>query len=381
MRRHNLKVLIVSTPRTGNTWIKYALSLIYNLPVVEFPTPDFWRPFDCTAYDSLGDRWVAHEHLPPFDPLVRWAKDRNVKLITTVRHPADTLISLYHYVRNFAGRKEIDAETVALLSSRCPTRHSHPVSAVEALQLFVQEKFFKTVHFSIAWLRYGLSYGVRYEDLWHNPGATLRALTDEIRPVPSQQVARAIERSHLREMRKHATRDAAFFQGGGQGYWETALPEVIVHMLARLPPYPSQLRWLGCELNYQEVPERFSRQLGERLPPPVSALAGLPVRSMCGDKSPASYYRWLNSPSQKDREQAHAPPRITNLGRIAYDTRLDLQASFADLHGRDRVAFSHWFTEAFSSGDRRLDPYFVVPVYESWLTDKAPCFKPIHLPS
>ena len=101
----DLKILIVSTPRTGNTWIKYCLSLIYGLPVVDFPPPEFWRPFDAHPYDQLGERWIAHQHLPPFESLVRWARDRGVILITTIRHPADTLVSLYHYVRNFRERR------------------------------------------------------------------------------------------------------------------------------------------------------------------------------------------------------------------------------------------------------------------------------------
>src|SRR5690242_3454809 len=93
-RPQNLKILIVSTPRTGNTWIKRCLS---------------------HPYDQLGHRWIAHQHLPPFDSIVRWARDRNVILITTTRHPADTLVSLYHYARNFGARGEIERETLEFL--------------------------------------------------------------------------------------------------------------------------------------------------------------------------------------------------------------------------------------------------------------------------
>ena len=110
----NLEILIVSTPRTGNTWIKYCLSLIYDLPVVDFHAPEFWRPFDAHPYDQLGRRWIAHQHLPPFESLVRWARDRGLVLITTIQHPADTLVSLYHYVRNF--RERTQSEQIAF----CP---------------------------------------------------------------------------------------------------------------------------------------------------------------------------------------------------------------------------------------------------------------------
>lgn len=117
MARSPLKILIVSTPRTGNTWVKYCLSLIYDLPVLDFPAPEFWRRFDSKRYDQLGDRWIAHQHLPPFEPLVQWARSRGAILITTTRHPADTLVSVYNYVRNFRGRTPIGPETCRLLTT------------------------------------------------------------------------------------------------------------------------------------------------------------------------------------------------------------------------------------------------------------------------
>ena len=117
MSRENLRILIVGTPRTGNTWLKFCLSLIYDLPVVEFPTPEFWRSFPVDQYDALGSRWIAHQHFPPFEPVVQWVQDRGVLLITTTRHPADTLVSVYHYVRNFRGRTPIGPETCRLLTT------------------------------------------------------------------------------------------------------------------------------------------------------------------------------------------------------------------------------------------------------------------------
>src|SRR5438477_172277 len=64
LRPKDLKILIVSTPKTGNTWLKSLLALAYDLPVVEFPMPEFWRDFDPEQFDKLGPRWIAHQHLP-----------------------------------------------------------------------------------------------------------------------------------------------------------------------------------------------------------------------------------------------------------------------------------------------------------------------------
>src|SRR2546430_2426090 len=194
----DLKILIVSTPRTGNTWIKYCLSLIYDLPVVDFPSPEFWRPFDAHPYDQLGRRWIAHQHLPPFESLVRWARDRGLVLITTIRHPADTLVSLYHYVRNFRERAQIDAETTNLLTNGERGKADDNMPGSDRLQAYVREKFFKTLHFSIAWLQRRLSYGIRYEDLWDKPFEAIHALTNQITPVPHEHILVCLKKCQLR---------------------------------------------------------------------------------------------------------------------------------------------------------------------------------------
>jgi hypothetical protein len=376
----SLKILIVGTPRTGNTWIKYCLSLIYDLPVVEFPAPEFWRPFDARQYGQLGERWIAHQHVPPFAPLIRWARERGVALITTVRHPADILVSLYHYVRNFGGKKQIDNETLELLRAGREEGQAEGSPTADSLQAYVREKFFKTLHFSIPWLQRRLSYGIRYEDLWYKPFETVHALTNQISPVSREHISACLERCRLEQMRKDAQADAAFFRGGGVGNWKTSLPASIVRMLAHLPPYPSQIDWLGYSLDgYTEACEKAESELPTRPPPPPSSLPFLPHSFMTPEKiaMAEAYYDWLNSASEKDSHGAEIPPVITNLGTYIYENRRDLHVAFPDIYGADRVAFSHWFTEISFIGSRALDAFFTVPVYESWLNGPRPSINPM----
>lgn len=378
----DLKILIVSTPRTGNTWIKYCLSLIYDLPVVDFSCPEFWRPFDAHSYDQLGRRWIAHQHVPPFESLVRWARDRNVILITTTRHPADTLVSLYHYVRNFGDRGEIERETLELLeiSDKQEKREANSTSG-NGLQAYVREKFFKTLHFSIAWLQRRFSYGIRYESLWNKPFETIEALTNQISPVSCQHIKGCLKKCQLKQMRKDVQGDAAFFRGGGVGNWKTSLPAAIVSMLCQLPPYSSQIEWLGYTLEYNEGPHEFPRELTSRIPPSTKLLPFFPLDFMSPSDNGELHYPWLNLPSDNDPQRGGMPPAITNLGTYIYEHRPDLQAVFPDPYGVDRMAFSHWFTEVSFVGSQKLDPFFLVPVYESWLTGPHPSFNPIHCPT
>jgi hypothetical protein len=379
MARSPLKILIVSTPRTGNTWLKFCLSLIYDLPVVEFPTPKLWRSFPVDQYDALGSRWIAHQHFHPFEPVVQWVQDRGVLLITTTRHPADTLLSLYHYVQNFAGKAQIDLETVRLLNPSDSSTKDETFCQ-EALQRYVHEKFFKALHFSIAWLQRDLSFGLRYEDLWNAPIDTLQALTDRLQPVAPRLIARAVDEASLEKMRKYAGNDALFFFRGGIGNWKATLPLNVAHMLNGLPPYPAQFKWLGYTLDLEGAAPMSSTHTS-RYPPPANTLRFLPL-DFVGPKGAISrdMYDWLNSPSERDSTRDQIPPVITNLGTYLYERRPDLQRAFPDIYGKDRVAFSHRFTEINFVGSQVLDPYFTVPVYTSWLTSRPPSFDPVYCP-
>ena len=214
---NNLKILIVSAPKTGNTWLKYLLSVAYQLPVAEFPTPGFWSEFDPVKLDVLGERWVAHQHFPPLDSFVDAAAQVGVTLVTTVRHPADVLVSLYHHVQNFAEKTYVDPDAMQLLISKAEEGAIDPYSLQlsRGLEVYVRDFFFKALNFSVAWLERGLTFGIRYEDLWHSPAETLKAFTDHICPLPPEHITKAVQEADLEQMRKHAKEHAAFFRAGG----------------------------------------------------------------------------------------------------------------------------------------------------------------------
>ena len=103
-----------------------------------------------------------------------------------------------------------------------------------------------------------------------------------------------------------------------------------------------------------------------------------------GKASPAAvhsiqdHHSRLNAPASDDPHAGRLPPLITNLGARLYRSRPDLQQAFPDLYGRDRVAFSHWFTEIADEG--ALANAFIIPVYQSWVQNRGPTFSPVHLP-
>jgi hypothetical protein len=393
----NLKILIVSTPKTGNIWLRYLLSAVYDLPIIDFAMPELRDCFDYNRYHHLGPRWVAHQHFPPVSSFVRWAQDEGVVLMTSTRHPGDILVSMYHYVQNYAGRVPIDPQAVRLLFSRdTTTDRLASIPLTEGLETYVRNKFFYSLNYSIAWLASGLSYGVRYEDLWQTPVETLRALTQQIQPVPMQTIKDAVERCHIDTLRVSGEEGQPFYRAGGVGGWRASLPPAIIDLLRQLAPYPQQFKWLNYDLHVPEASDSqrppFNSFRGQQLcdEPARDWLTAQIYRSFREKNPPRfhlkprkgrnDFYLWLNARAEDDPGRGKITPIITNLGAYLYSGRPDLQQNFPDLYGSDRATFSHWFVEYMPLDYPQLDTRFVIPVCESWVRSPRPKFRPVHIP-
>jgi hypothetical protein len=92
---HDLKILSASTPKTGNTWLRSLLAAIYGLRSITIA-----RQFDADALEQLGAGWIAQQHYRPSPELLVWEHRRGAVFVTTMRHPGDVLVSLYHHVRS-----------------------------------------------------------------------------------------------------------------------------------------------------------------------------------------------------------------------------------------------------------------------------------------
>ena len=395
-----LKILIVSTPRTGNTWLQHLLATAYNLPVVDFVRQGSWEEVERQTIDGSNSSWIGKYHLRPQEDSFDWAREFNVVLITTVRHPADTLVSLYHYVQNLADRVQIDAEAVRLLLAPAAERNnSAKIPLSEGLETYVRRKFFHSLNFSIGWLHSGLSYGLRYEDLWHSPVVTLKALTDRIYPISEAAVEDAVEQCRIDTLRQAAGVGGAFFRAGGVGGWKSSLPPAIVQLFRELRPYPLQFKWLNYGVD--SVTDQYDRQVSCReAMSPLSFNNGVRIDRLIAriffsldaqrrnrwasclgatDEND-NFYSWLNAPAEDDPHAGRLAPVVTNLGAYLYRGRCDLQKAFPDLYGRGRAAFSHWFEEYVPIEYPELDTTFVARVCESWVQGPAPTFSPVHLP-
>ncbi len=379
-----LKILIVSTPKTGNTWLKYLLSAIYNLPM-----KDVNYDFTDTHLNSFGSRWVGHQHYKIQESILSWARENKVILITTTRHPGDMLVSMYNYFRDEPTFQSLPIAPHIMRIQDTTEPNNKKIESV--LSESVRNFLFDQLNTSLGWIRSGFTRPVRYEDLWCNPVDTLAKLTATISEIPLDVIERAIEFCDISLVLKQRGADTNLIRKGGIGGWVEKLPQEIIDMFGVEEPFKSIMAELDYNLDPQDPilttlikPRTFYNPFrslthfdnGVAIAPIIVRLyltipSGKAKHWLPVDKSanPNSFFAWLNAPTDRDPYSFSQQPYvlISNLAVYIYDLRMDVQAAFPDLYGQNRTDFAKWFIQ-WASSEYQLDNAFIEPVYQSYIT-------------
>ena len=252
-------------------------------------------------------------------------------------------MSVFHYVRNFRGRTPIDPETCQLLTTSSKQQKANSeLTTSDGLEVYVRQKFFKTLHFSIS---------------------------------------ACLQKSRWEQMRKDANRDAAFFRSGGVDNWKTSLPAEVVQVLRDLPPYPSQVDWLGYKLDdYPTI--SIPHTLTVRLPPAPDGIALSSAEVDGGERN--QLHARLSLVKLRFGRRSRAWPHSTCYHKFRH---IHLRKSPRPTGSVPRPVrrrsrgVQPLVYRGQPRGSRVLDAYFVVPVYESWFKGPKPSFEPIHCPA
>lgn len=329
-------------------------------------------PFDRKQAVSLGDRWILFHHFMPDPPILEWIEETQPFVLTTVRHPGDVLISLYHHIHNFAG--SIDQRKVkAMLDSPYERHGIYP----PATHTFRDE-----LECSLAWKRTGMTRTVRYEHLRSHTLQTLTSLANWIHPVEQARIEQAIERCDIDLMRKLDEEHRRFFRSGEVGQWKSGLaPEVLDFLAAE--PYRSQLTELGYSLVDQEFPSTPeplpARNPFRRSPVFANGAIVAPIIEACylsldpatnalwppvADVGRGSFFAWLTEPSELGGQGLYFGVPLTRLAHYLYRNRPDLQRAFPDLTGPDRLRYAQWFVQYAAETPLKLHSRFVTPLVD-----------------
>ena len=360
-----MRILILSTPKTGNTWLLNLLSAIYDLPKLGLISP-----FDRAQADGLGSRWVLFHHLRPSAALLEWIAETRPVVLTTIRHPGDVLISLYHHVTGFKD-DPIDASVLrSMLHQPFPHQNIDPPG---------DRTLSEDLACSIEWLQSGLAQSIRYEDLRLNTFEVLQALTNNIGQAPAWRIERAIERCDINLMRRLAGPHQAFFRAGRVGEWVDQLtPEVLEDL--RTEPYRTQIAQLGYSLD-EPQPSACEPTLAFKKHNPFGQVErfdnGAPVAPILmdlflsldpertgkwtdiGSTAPGSFFEWVNAPSGHSEDGLFRRITLSNLATYIHRIRPDLHQAFRDLTGIARVLYVEWLVRN-GPAEYSLDDSFLV---------------------
>ncbi|WP_428249898.1 Wzt carbohydrate-binding domain-containing protein [Ferrovibrio sp.] len=353
------KILICATPKTGNTWLKFLLSDLYELSLVALPNESDIAPL------LIAKKSIAHCHILPTRALADTLLVHDILPVTVLRHPKDVLLSLYHFVRSKqkSSHKEED-----LL-------HAAEGDGAAELLDYVRSYFMKNLLISKAWMDFGAPV-VRYEDLLRNPIASLRQLTGRISPVNNQMLRFAAVNNQFAYLKSDAVNeDSNFFRAGTSGLSRNTLPEAV-HAELDLPIWQEVFAALGYGRDPEVISQpdlsahdpfrghtafdngmRISRNLRHVLLRELPHLAQRWPEPWRTD-GPDTLYTWLNEVAP---QPSGGRSGVTNLMRLIHQNRQDLHEAYGNIDEIDAFEYGSWFI-IYGPEEYSLPPSLITPV-------------------
>jgi Sulfotransferase domain len=111
-----LRIAVISSPRSGNTWVRSVLGDILRLQ--QFAVHNY------IELENIPDRCIVQLHWYREPNLQRFLNDRRFKTLVLARHPLDVLVSILNFIRHepkTARWLEGNAEIPPSLAGQAPT--------------------------------------------------------------------------------------------------------------------------------------------------------------------------------------------------------------------------------------------------------------------
>jgi Sulfotransferase domain len=165
------RIAVVSSPRSGNTWVRSVLARVLAVPemvVIDWKELPVAIPHRCL----VQIHWYREPHFQAF------LRKNNFQLITLARHPLDVLLSVLHFTRfepKTANWLEGNVEIPRGLAGSPPTS-----------DLFKQ--------YALSWGAENL-LSVSYQ-WWHDPGS-IRLRYEDLVLDPTTEYRRVLQNLHL----------------------------------------------------------------------------------------------------------------------------------------------------------------------------------------
>lgn len=229
-----MKIALVSTPRSGNTWLRMMVARAYGLysTAVHDPYALDWQ--------ALPARSIVQVHWAPEAAFIERIESAGFQVLTIARHPLDVLISILHFcghepeTRQWLLGEAGNESDIAFSSPTEPQFAAYACGARANALLQVSAQW---------WVRQQPIMKVKYEALVADPVAALQALEPALGP-PLACLAEVVE-AHTLNTLALASHNQHFWRGR-PGLWKHLIEPSLARAVAAA--HLSVFKRLGYEL-------------------------------------------------------------------------------------------------------------------------------------
>ena len=206
-----MKIALISTPRSGNTWLRALLARLYGLQQYAVHTPQE------LVWHALPPACIVQLHWHCTADFTALLQREGMRALTIARHPLAVLLSIWHFARY----EPQTANWLAGEGGNESTILERPVASQAFLDYACSPRAAALLAVTPEWFIRPEVTGVCYEDLIFSPVQALKKLCEKLgEPVCSIDVA--LQETSLEKLRLTAANE--HFWQGLPFAWRDAIP-------------------------------------------------------------------------------------------------------------------------------------------------------------
>jgi hypothetical protein len=212
-----MRILIAGPPKTGNVWIKHILAGVFDLSMLDtVPGGSAAALSEFIAHDDFADNSIFHQHFHPEPALFDAMSEVAPHVVTTLRNPYDTFVSLYYFAQRHPSAFADKTHPVNMLVGK-PLDHPDVYS-------YLQVQYRGNLMLADAWVQCKRSHLVRYEDLLKDPCATVAELAAKMHENPSPRlIKKHVDLCSAKRLKKRGGYWEVHIRTATSGDWKTVL--------------------------------------------------------------------------------------------------------------------------------------------------------------
>lgn len=236
--QESLRLAIVGSPRSGNTWLRGLLANVLGLEELAFHDPA------AVGWETLPPRCALQLHWHPTDDFRGLLVRYGFRVVTPTRHPLDLLLS----VLNYAYYTHDPAICTRTACATCSILGVSPRS--EQFLAYTRGKYATDIlAISRNWWARPETIRVRYEDLVLDTPAELRRIINELGASAQSDPEEVTARFAIDSLRsRHEVMHYHYWQGR-PNYWRSFLTAETAAQIAEVHPGAFATFGYACDPN------------------------------------------------------------------------------------------------------------------------------------